>query len=147
SETLMCDGCGQAADQEHLARRLGRLEHMTRYRPIHVQALFLGAVSPVLDAHHLYSAEGEFRGEGLALVRALGFDLSAKSIDVVLAEFQRRGFLFAHILECPSKSDHLNATEELLEARFQATAARIRRSWKPKRLVPIGEALDPFAKR
>jgi len=147
SETLICDGCGQAADQEHVARRLQRLEHMTRYRPIHVQALFLGAMSPAVDADHLYSAQGEFRGEGLALLRALGFALAAKSVEVVLTEFQRRGFLFTHILECPSKLDGLPAIQALLELRFPATAARIRRSLKPKKLVLIGDSLDIFAEK
>src|ERR1700746_32881 len=104
SEQLICDGCGQFADQGHLARRLKRLQNMTRYRPIHVQALFLSAASPAADAEHLYSAENEFRGEGLALLRALGMDPAGKSIETVLTDFQRRGFLLAHILECPDQS-------------------------------------------
>src|SRR5207253_8014232 len=55
SITLVCDGCGQAATAEHIARRLQRLEWTTRYRPVHIHALLLGAFSPLRDE--------EFRSE------------------------------------------------------------------------------------
>jgi hypothetical protein len=147
SGPLICDGCGQTADPEHIARRLARLENMTRYRPIHVQSLFLGIVSPAADADYLYSAEGEFRGEGLSLLRALGIDPADKSVEVVLSDFQRRGFLLAHALDCRIQLDDANATEGLVEVRFDVIAARIRRSLKPKRLALIGETLAAFAER
>lgn len=120
---------------------------MTRYRPIHVQALILGAASPAADTDYLYSADGKFRGEGLALLTSLGIDLAGKSVEVALTEFQRRGFLLAHILECPVTPNHAAGSQALLETRFAATAARIRRSLKPKKLVLFGEALDSFAER
>jgi hypothetical protein len=120
---------------------------MTRYRPIHVQVLILGAASPAADADHLYSADREFYGEGLALLTALGIYQAGRSVEAVLTEFQRRGFLLAHILECPVDPDHAVAGRALLETRFAATAARIRRSLKPKKLVLLGEALDSFATR
>lgn len=145
SGTLICDGCGQPADQEHLALRLKRLENMTRYRPIHVQALFLGAESPVAAPEYLYSAEVEFRGEGLALLLALGIDPAGKSVEAVLKDFQRRGYLLAHILECPGPADRLDALHLLLQKRSLATAARIRRSLKPKRLVLLGTELAALA--
>lgn len=144
SASLICDGCGQAADQEHFSRRLQRLENMTRYRPIHVQVLFLAALSPVSDTEHLYSAEGEFDGEGLRLLRALGFELTGRNIDAILADFQRRGFLLVHALECPSQSEDSNVIHGLLEKGLAATAVRIRRSLKPKKLVLLGEALEPL---
>jgi len=43
---LPCDGCGQPASAEHIARRLQRLEWATRFRPIHIQALLLAAFRP-----------------------------------------------------------------------------------------------------
>lgn len=144
SAHLICDGCGQFADQEHLARRFKRLENMTRYRPIHVQALFLGAASPAAHADHLYSAESEFRGEGLALLRALGIDPSGKPTETVLADFQRRGYLLAHILECPSEAADAKAVQALLEKRLASSTVRIRRSLKPKKVVLLGRELDPF---
>jgi hypothetical protein len=117
---------------------------MTRYRPIHVQALFLSAASPAVDADYLYSAENEFRGEGLALLRALGVDPAGKPVDTVLTDFQRRGCVLAHIVECANEAAHPKGAQELLERRLAATVVRIRRSLKPKKLVLLGSELDPF---
>jgi hypothetical protein len=142
-ERLICDGCGQTADQQHIARRLKRLENMTRYRPIHVQALFLAAVSPAADADHLYSAENEFRGEGLALLRALGIDSIGRPRESVLADFQRRGYLLTHVWQCPDESDGAKTGRESLEKRLAVSAVQIRRSLKPKKLVLLGRELDP----
>lgn len=141
---IYCDGCGQLADQAHMTRRLQRLEKLTRYRPIHVQALFLAAASPVSDLDYLYSAGYEFRGEGLALLRALGIEFDGKSSDAVLADFQRRGYLLAHVLECPISLD-IDGLLTAVKQRLAATAVRIRRSLKPKRLILLGRELDPFA--
>jgi hypothetical protein len=142
STELICDGCGQAASQEHMTRRLKRLQNMTRYRPLHVQALFLGAVDPQMDAVHLYSAESEFRGVGAALLRALDIDVAGRTVEATLAEFQRRGFLLTHVVECPCEPSYARTLQEMLENRLAATVARIRRSYKPKRLVLLGEELD-----
>jgi hypothetical protein len=147
SKAILCDGCGQSADQEHVARRLKRLENMTRYRPIHVQALFLGAASPAADADHLYSAVDEFRGEGLALLRALGIDPRRKSVEAVLADFQRRGYLLTYLLECPNQSIDSKTTQELLGTRLAPTSVRIRRSLKPKKLVLLDRELDPVVEK
>ena len=144
---IMCDGCGQAADQEHITRRLRRLERMTRFRPIHVQALFLGAVSPAADCEHLYSAEEEFRGEGAALLRALEIDLAGRGSEATLVEFQRRGYLLTHVLECPGEYCDAATLRSAMEQRIGATMARIRRSFKPKRVVLLGEGLEPFVAR
>ena len=144
TEQLSCDGCGQAASQAHIARRLQRLENMTRYRPIHVQVVFLAAASPAASANYLYSSEHEFRGEGLTLLRALGIDPAGKSIEAVLADFQRRGYLLTHILECPSESNDARILQELLGKRLAPTAVRIRRSLKPKKVVLLGGELDSF---
>ena len=147
SEKLICDGCGQPADQEHIARRLQRLEKMTRHRPIHVQALFLGSASPALDEDYLYSASAEFHGEGLALLQALGIDPAGKSVEAVLADFQRRGYLLTHVLECPGQSDRLNSAPGLPGASLLAAVVRIRRSLKPKKLVLFGAELHLFIER
>jgi hypothetical protein len=142
---LICDGCGQAANEEHMASRLKRLENMTRYRPVHVQALFLGAVAPEDDAAHLYSAESGIGGEGAALLEALDFPVAGSSAEALLSEFQRSGYLLAHVLECPVDGGNARRRQEMLERRFARTLALIRRSYKPKRIVLLGEALDGFA--
>jgi hypothetical protein len=96
---VICDGCGLAASQEHIARRLKRLENMTRYRPIHVQTLILGTRSPELNGEHLYSAAGEFTGEGAEVLRAAGVEREGRSVEGTLADFQRKGFLVTNALE------------------------------------------------
>jgi len=126
-----------------MARRLKRLQDMTRYRPIHVQALFLGAASPVKAEDYLYSARDAFRGEGAILLQALHIEDTGRSLEA-LADFQRRGYLLAHLLEC---SDTLGAGEvgrEALARRIPATLTRIRRSFKPKRLLLLGRELAEF---
>ncbi|MFI5098398.1 MAG: hypothetical protein ACHQT6_10540 [Candidatus Acidiferrales bacterium] len=76
--SLPCDGCGQSASPGHIARRLQRLEWTTRYRPVHIQGLLLGATVPEADTALLYSPEGNYQGEvanllgsGLSVLRRL----------------------------------------------------------------------------
>jgi hypothetical protein len=141
---ILCDGCGQLADAEHVARRLKRLENMTRYRPIHVQALFLGAASPADTREYLYSADGLFAGEGAALLRALNMDTAGRSVEATLADFQRRGYLLAHLLDCGDALSGEEPRTELLAQRIPVTLTRIRRSFKPKRIVLLGRELAEF---
>jgi hypothetical protein len=142
STELHCDGCGQPASAEHIARRLKRLENMTRYRPVHIQALLLGVASPPEDSEHLYSTGKEFQGEGAEALRAFGVDPTGRSVAETLANFQRLGLLLTHVLECPV-SDAV-ARREALQRRMPGTLARIRRSYKPKRVVLVGAELSEF---
>lgn len=142
-----CDGCGQSASAEHVARRLRRLEWTTRYRPIHIGMLLLGDAAPRSDSEFLYAPEGEFQGESGSVLEAAGIN-SGKSAEETLSEFQRRGFLLAHVLECPVEAaGGQEETTNLLEERLEFVAARIRRSLKPKRIALISGALDPFIPR
>jgi hypothetical protein len=146
---LVCDGCGQAASGEHIARRLRRLEWTTRYRPVHIHTLLLGAFSPRDEKDFLYAPGGEFQfhGEAAFLLDALGISTAGKAAEVVHAEFQRAGFFLTHVLECPFEGDgSLQAdSRAALKARLAATATRIRRSLKPKRVMAVTEELSPVA--
>jgi hypothetical protein len=139
--SLPCDGCGQLTSSEHIARRLQRLEWTTRYRPVHINALLLGGISPTADGHFLYS--GRFEGEAGRLLEAVGISTAGKSAEAVLVEFQRGGFFLTHVLECPleNKEAQMPSREELLSSRLPQVMARIRRSLKPKRVVLISELL------
>src|SRR2546427_11492931 len=64
TSALVCDGCGQTASAEHIARRLQRLEWATRYRPVHIHTLFLGAFSAHDEKDFLDAPGGEFYGGG-----------------------------------------------------------------------------------
>src|SRR5262249_27123747 len=124
-----CDGCGQEASEEHIARRLRRLEWATRFRPVHISVLFLGAVAPEEDKEFLYvsaadgaapGAEKEFCGEGKRVLMAAGLgalpDQNAGGRAIALAEFQRRGYFLTHLLECPVETNmrSRSAVEELI---------------------------------
>jgi len=135
SSTLVCDGCGQIASAEHVARRLKRLEWATRYRPVHIHTLFLGAFSPHDEKDFLYAPGGEFQGEAALLLAALGISAAGKAAEAVHAEFQRAGFFLTHILECPLEDDE--GLQAALKNRLAAVATRIRRSLKPKRVMAV----------
>ena len=147
TNVLACDGCGQSASPEHIARRLRRLEWTTRYRLVHIGTLLLAGVSPQADEDFLYSAQ--FKGEAGRLLEAVGISTVGKSAEVVLSEFQRGGFLLTHLLECPLETGQWEQQppEALFQKRFPQIVARIRRSLKPKRVVLISEALAPLAAR
>jgi len=143
SIALPCDGCGQAATAEHIARRLQRLEWTTRYRPVHIHALLLGAFSPLRDEEFLYASGGEFRGEASQILDAVGISTAGKTRDAVHAEFQRAGFFLTHVSECAIEVDtsFQMSAEAVLKKRLAAVATRIRRSLKPKRVMVITEEL------
>jgi len=140
---LRCDGCGQIASHLHIVKRLKRLEWTTRYRPIHIQALLLSGISPVTDAEFLYSAADELHGEAARLLSALGIPHEGRASEGALAEFQRRGLLLTHVLECPLEAGAENSAEQraLLQKRVPFVISRIRRSLKPKRVLLLSNAL------
>ena len=144
---LVCDGCGQCASPEHIARRLVRLEWTTRYRPVHIGALLLGSVSPLAEEDFLYS--GKFQGEAGRLLEAVGISSPGKSPETVLSEFQRGGFFLTHVLECPLETSEAEqpSYQSLLAERVSQVLTRIRRSLKPKRVVLISDSLTPLAAR
>ena len=151
SANLRCDGCGQAASAEHIARRLRRLEWATRYRPVHIHRLLLGAVAPRDDAEFLYAPGDEFRGEAADLLRAVGISTVGKAPADVHAEFQAAGFFLTHLLECPVETVERQVGSEgqtgctppdltLLCEHLPSVVSRIRRSLlKPRRVILVTE--------
>ncbi len=126
-------------------RRLRRLEWTTRYRPVHIHTLLLGAFSPHEEKDFLYAPGGEFHGEAAHLLDALGISTSGRAAEAVHAEFQRAGFFLTHVLECPLDGEgslHAEA-QAALKMRLAAVATRIRRSLKPKRVMAVTEELTP----
>jgi hypothetical protein len=143
---LQCDGCGQLASSEHIAKRLERLEWTTRYRPVHIGTLLLGAAAPTNDSDFVYATDGALCGRAKPLLAAANLSQEGKSAEAALAEFQRAGFLVTYVLECgvDSYAEDPAAIQALLAARLSSLAARVRRSLKPKRLVPISQLLGPL---
>ncbi len=144
--TLLCDGCGQAVTPEHVARRLRRLEWMTRYRPVHVGTVLLGAYSPDADSDFLYAETPCVTGVARHVLDAVRINSDGKAKEAILTEFQRGGFLLGYVLECPLEPESRNdaAISALLNARMPAFLARLRRSFQPKRVASISSKLDPF---
>jgi hypothetical protein len=145
---FQCDGCGQPGSPEHFARRLKRLEQATRFRPIHIQTLFLGAAPQVVESEFLYDAgEPTPQGEAAAVLANVGISQDGRAKATVLSEFQRGGFFLTHILECPfEESLEPRHRNELLGKRIPAALVRLTRSLRPKRVTLITEELAPFAK-
>jgi hypothetical protein len=114
---------------------LKRLEWATRYRPVHIHTLFLGAFSPHDEKDFLYAPGGEFHGEAALLLAALGISTAGKAAEAVHTEFQRAGFFLTHILECPLEDD--GSLQTALKNRLAAVATRIRRSLKPRRVMAV----------
>jgi hypothetical protein len=150
---IICDGCGQAASAEHVARRLRRLEWATRHRPLHVQTLLLGAVAPAADPEFVYADPDEFGGEAEQVLRVAGVAPAGKTAEAIHHELQRLGIFVAHVLECKLEDAPRNAASvartggdvaaaELLAQRVGKTLTRIRRSIKPKRVAPMGAGMD-----
>jgi hypothetical protein len=146
---ILCDGCGQPAPPEHIARRLQRLEWATRYRPIHLHTLLLGAISPLSPADFLYSPEDAHAGEAANLVAAAGISTSGKSADTIQSEFQRRGIYLTHVLECPLDvpSTGPDFLTNAFLMRLPTLFTRIRRSLKPKRVAFVSRTLTPLIER
>ena len=138
---LHCDGCGQAASAEHISRRLQRLEWSTRFRPVHIGTLLLGAFAPERDAEYLYAPAGPREGEARLVLEAAGIATEGKSVESVLSEFQRAGLFLTHVLECPLEAGAPQAPAKRIGAHLPAAIARIRRSLRPKRLVLISSLL------
>jgi len=145
---LSCDGCGQNASAEHIARRLQRLEWTTRYRPVHINTLLLGDYSPLRAEEFLYSPAGEFQGEAKVLLEAAKVSSAGKSKEAAQAEFQRAGFFLTHILECPVENEdgRFEELNSMVERRLTVVGTRIRRSLRPKRVVLIANLMEPIVK-
>ncbi|MBI3668550.1 MAG: hypothetical protein HY237_02040 [Acidobacteria bacterium] len=154
---IPCDGCGLPASPEHIARRLRRLELATRFRPIHIDILFLARWPPPRLEDYFYfldegSNQGAFSQAGPArflfdsLLQALGIrEAAEKGDEACLTDFQRRGFYLAECVECPLEEatpafSGSAATEGArLAERFGPTMVkRIKFSYRPKHVALLG---------
>lgn len=145
----LCDGCGAQVDEGHIRSRIERLEHATRFRPIHIQVLFLAAAPPSQPGDDFYRAATSVKRSAASQVF---FDEIAKSVghkpgdtadeETTLTEFQRRGFYLAYAVECPIESPkQLAAAVAKLAPRV---LLRVSTSYKPKFVAPISQELQPL---
>ena len=145
----VCDGCGAQVDDAHIRARIERLQMATRFRPIHIQVLLLGAAPPAAAEDYFYRAaqkEAERSPGGRyffdTLINCTRENPSRFASEAeALSEFQRRGLFFTNVVECPPA----NATEreEAVARCALSLVKRIQFSYKPKHLVPVWTELQP----
>ena len=141
-QKVTCDGCGQGTTSEHIARRLERLEQTTRYRPIHIQAVFLSAQSPAKPDAFLYGAQNGFQGEAGALLNALQIECDGRAAEAALSEFQRKGYFLTHVLECAADAEvETFDLGEALKTKLPSVLRRMRTSLRPKRVFVISNEM------
>jgi hypothetical protein len=145
----LCDGCGAQVDEAHIRSRLERLERATRFRPIHIQVLFLAAAPPPQPTDDFYRAT---TSTNRSAASQTFFDEITKSVgrkpgdtaneEAVLTEFQRGGFYLAYAVECPIESPgQLAAAVSKLAP---TVLLRVNTSYKPKFVALLSHALQPL---
>jgi hypothetical protein len=145
---LLCDGCGQPAQAEHIAERFRRLELATRFRPIHISVLFLMGAPPSALADYFYNRESRSKRSADAqaffdgLMECVGAKESSDD-GTALAGFQHLGHFLASCTECPLETAtefaHPHSSDALAERYGPTVVKRVRLSYKPKRIVLLGE--------
>jgi hypothetical protein len=159
STTILCDGCGLPASPQHIAERVQRLERATRFRPIHIEVLFVGP-DPAARV------EDDFYGppESLKLfdshfnsllngvhIRQNTESNPAESGVARLLEFQKRGYYLTFLSECALTQPDFGTTAGDKGAELQhisrlapSLIRRIRFNYKPKHVALLGERLMPL---
>ena len=101
---------------------------------------------PSQQSSFLYAESEQFSGETGQLLQAVQIPTEGKNREDVLSEFQKRGLLLIHVLDCPLEG-RLSPSEilGLLERQLRPTLVRIRRSLKPKRVLLFSKELGPLA--
>lgn len=139
----VCDGCGSRTDEDHVRRRVERLELATRYRPVRIKVLLLDGAPPPRIEDYFYQATKDRSVRSIAS-RAY-FDELLKTAGVVtgkeiqeepaLADFQRRGFFLAYAVECPfeDQPDPQGALRRLAPTVLK----RVQNSYLPAYVVPL----------
>jgi hypothetical protein len=161
STVIVCDGCGLPASAEHVAERIKRLELATRYRPIHINLLFV-LLQPMPRVEDDFYGPPELRDFFDLLMGALGIsadlakprtaqDRSAPYVSQLL-EFQRRGYFLAYLSECPAKppspatpSAEESAARDCVSRLAPTFIKRIQFNYKPKNVALLGTHLQPLA--
>ncbi|MHB8539479.1 MAG: hypothetical protein ACYDCD_00845 [Candidatus Acidiferrales bacterium] len=150
NQEICCDGCGVVATDEHLRRRVERLELATRFRPIHIETLIVYPAPPEPSEDYFYKP-GASRDERSAHARAF-FDAltgafrgvenssAAASEETLLAEFQRAGCFLAGCSECPLEETSISTTD-LVGRLAPSLVRRVQYSYKPKQTLLLSNEL------
>jgi len=151
STTIICDGCALPASPEHIAARVERLELATRFRPIHVNRLFV-ALEPMPrleDDFYTPPESWNFFDRFLSALDILpetgkqSREANGREADVArLLEFQRRGYYLTYLSECPLSAEaDANVADECISRLAPTLLKRIRFNYKPKHIALVGTNL------
>jgi len=156
---ILCDGCGLPASAEHIAARVERLELATRFRPIHINVLFV-ALEPMPRREDNFYGPPESRDFFDSFLSAL--DITQETDNAKLLEFQRRGYCLTYLSECPltpqdsaslSRMQALpgaghesgdSAAPECILRLAPTLVKRVRFNYKPKHVALVGIDLTPL---
>jgi len=159
STPILCDGCGLAASAEHIAARMERLELATRFRPIHVNVLFV-ALQPMPRPEDDFYRPPESRDFFDSFLSAL--DIAPEDANAKLLEFQRRGYCLTYLSECPvtpqdsaspgrmqgkpgaGQKTGDSAARECISRLAPTLVKRIRFNYKPKHVALLGTDMEPL---
>lgn len=143
---IACDGCGLEVTNLHRRQRTERLELATRYRPIHIQVLFLDSAPPLRVEDYFYSVakDRSVRSVGSRMyfdeiTKVLGPRPSGTSHneEALLADFQRRGFYLTHVVECPIEKEE--DVESAIYRMAPKLLIRAQKSYQPKHILLLSQ--------
>ena len=150
--SIVCDGCGRLASPAHIAERLARLERATRFRPVHVNVLFV-ALAPGTRPEDDFYGPPQSRDYFDSLMEALDIappaagafpDSDQHKGDVAkLIEFQHRGYYLSYLSECPIPAES-GSVAGGISPLGPALIRRIRFNYKPKHIAFLGTSMAPF---
>lgn len=149
---IYCDGCGREASDEHLRRRIARLEWASRFRPIHIDTLILTPEPPEEIEDFFYFPEEwpqdpEARAFQEDLLESSGISQKrANSREGGLLSFQQAGYFLAHWVECPAGLSGFEEFDAMARQLRPAVERRIRFSYRPKAILLVSERLTEAAK-
>jgi hypothetical protein len=145
-----CDCSESEVSESHVRERIARIERATRYRPVHIRVLLLDAAPPASLQDDFYSPAADRSSRSLysrmyfdELAVASGIprdSLTSLDESAALADFQRRGFFLTHVVECPIED--LQALRHTVNRLAPTLLRRLDASYKPKHVVPIGQAIS-----
>jgi hypothetical protein len=152
SNWITCDGCGRPASPGHIAERLGRLERATRFRPVHINVLFL-ALTPLANAEDDFYGPPQSKVFFDSLMDCVGIsaieekplpDTDRSGADAAsLTEFQRRGYYLAYLSECPIPEEG-DSVSAIISRLGPTPIRRIQLNYRPKKIALMGKNMTPL---
>jgi hypothetical protein len=171
TKTIVCDGCGLPATPAHIAARMERLQLVTRFRPIHINVLFV-ALEPRPRPEDDFYRRPQSRDFFDAFLSALNISAEAGKPNLEsngsegdtakLLEFQRRGYYLTYLSECPvtpplpanpsrerplfgaSQENDESTARKCISRLAPTLVKRIRFNYKPKHVALLGSNMAPL---